>query len=58
MNIMDKQTQFKITQLTHQRDELIAKLWNLAEDLDYIEVSEIIYDIVKINKTIKKLSNI
>ena len=57
MNIMDKQTQFKITQLTHQRDELIAKLQNLAEDLDYIEVSEIVYDIIKINRTIKKLSN-
>lgn len=57
MNIMDKQTQFKITQLTHQRDKLIAKLQDLAEDLDYIEVSEIVYDIVKINRTIKKLSN-
>lgn len=54
---MDKQTQFKITQLTHQRDELIAKLQNLAENLDYIEVSEIVYDIIKINKVIKKLSN-
>ncbi len=52
---MDKQTQFKIIQLTHQRDELINRLQDLAEDLDYEDVSDIVYDITKLNKTIKKL---
>lgn len=52
---MDKQTQYKIIQLTHQRDELIHRLQDLAEELDYDEVSNIVYDITKINKILKKL---
>lgn len=54
---MDKQTQLKILQLTHQFDKLIAKLQNLAEDLTYEEVDNITIEIKKINKTIKKLKN-
>lgn len=54
---MDKQTQYKIIQLTHQRDELIYKLQDLAEDLDYNDVHNIVYDITKLNKVIKKLSH-
>ena len=56
-DLMNKQTQFKIIQLTHQRDELIHRLQDLAEDLNYEDVSDIVYDITKLNKTIKKLSN-
>jgi predicted MarR family transcription regulator len=52
---MDKQTQFKIIQLTHQRDELITRLQDLAEELTYEDVSDIVYDITKLNKTLKKL---
>lgn len=55
--MMDKQTQFKIIHLTHQRDELIAKLQNLAEDLNYEDIIDIVYNITKLNKIIKKLSN-
>ena len=54
-SIMDKQTQFKIIQLTHQRDELITRLQDLAEELTYEDVSDIVYDITKLNKTLKKL---
>ena len=54
-SIMDKQTQFKIIQLTHQRDELITRLQDLAEELTYEDVSDIVYDIAKLNKTLKKL---
>lgn len=54
---MDKQTQFKIIQLTHQRDELLQRLQDLAEDLDYKDISDISYNITKLNKTIKKLNN-
>lgn len=53
--VMDKQTQFKIIQLTHQRDELITRLQDLAEELTYEDVSDIVYDITKLNKTLKKL---
>lgn len=52
---MDKQTQYKIIQLTHQRDELIMRLQDLAEELDYNQVSDIVYDITKLNRTLKKL---
>lgn len=55
--IMDKQLQYKIIHLTHQRDELIKRLQDLAEDLDYNDINDIIYDIIKINKKLKKLSN-
>ena len=54
---MDKQTQFKIIHLTHQRDELIRRLQDLAEDLTYEDVNDIVYDITKLNKTIKRLTN-
>lgn len=56
-SIMDKQTQFKIIQLTHQRDELITRLQDLAEELTYEDVSDIVYDITKLNKTLKKLTD-
>lgn len=54
---MDKQTQLKIIQLTHQRDELTSRLQDLAEDLDYADVDGIVYDIIKLNKVLKKLTN-
>ena len=55
---MDKQLQYKIINLTHQRDELLKRLQDLAIVLDYNDVNEIIYDIIKINRTLKKLNNL
>lgn len=52
---MDKQEQLKVIHLTHQRDELIRRLQDLAEELDYEDVDDIVYDITKLNKTLKKL---
>jgi len=53
--MMDKQLQYKIIHLTHQRDELLYRLQDLAEDLNYIDIKQIVYDITKYNRTIKKL---
>ncbi len=54
---MDKQTTLKIIHLTHQRDELIQSLQNLAETLTSEDVNKISHDIVRINKTLKKLQD-
>lgn len=54
---MDRQLQFKIINLTHQRDEMLETLKLNAEELSDLEVEEIIHNIIKINKTLKKLTN-
>ena len=54
---MNKQTQFKIIQVTHQRDELINQLQDISTELEYEDVMETVVTITKLNKTIKKLSN-
>lgn len=54
---MDKQTQLKIIQLTHQRDELIATLQFSPSELTEEEVNEIAHNITKMNKTLKKLQD-
>lgn len=54
---LDKQTQLKIIQLTHQRDELIATLQFSPSELTEEEVNKIANTIVKINKTLKKLQD-
>jgi len=54
---MNKQTTLKIIHLTHQRDELIQSLQDLAETLSPEDVNRISQDIVKINKTLKKLQD-
>lgn len=54
---LDKQTQLKIIQLTHQRDELIFKLQYSPSELTEEEVNEIAHNITKMNKTLKKLQD-
>jgi len=54
---MDKQTQYKIIHLTHQRDELINKLQDLTDELTPEDVNSIAHDIIKLNKVLKKLMN-
>ncbi len=54
---LDKQTQLKIIQLTHQRDELISTLQFSPTELTEEEVNEIAHHITKMNKTLKKLQD-
>lgn len=53
---MDKQTKLKIIQSTHRRDELLEDLKEVSSELDYEEVNEIIYEIRRLNKILKKLN--
>ena len=54
---MNKQTQLKIIQLTHQRDELVSTLQFSPSELTEEEVKEIAHNITKINKILKKLQD-
>lgn len=57
ITLMDKQTQFKIIQVTHQRDELINQLQDISTELEYENVADIVTKVTKLNKIIKKLSD-
>lgn len=53
---MDKQAQYKLIHTTHQRDELVIKIQNLADTLEEEEIIDIVNNIKRLNKIIKKLS--
>lgn len=53
---MDRQAQHKLIHTTHQRDELVTKMQNLADTLEEEEIIEIVNNIKRLNKIIKKLN--